>query len=41
MSFVGYNDLLVENSDIFILHLYLAPPAGGGGVTPSEFHKDV
>ena len=28
---------MVENREIFIPHLYLAPPAG---VTPSEFRKD-
>jgi len=31
-------DLLVENCEIFISHLYLAPPQG---VTPSEFREDV
>ena len=31
-------DLLVENCEIFIPHLYLAPPQG---VTPSEFREDV
>jgi len=31
-------DLLVENREIFIPHLYLAPPQG---VTPSEFREDV
>jgi len=30
--------LLVENREIFILHLYLAPLQG---VTPSEFREDV
>jgi len=30
--------LLVENREIFIPHLYLAPPQG---VTPSEFREDV
>jgi len=29
---------LVENREIFIAHLSLAPPQG---VTPSEFHEDV
>ena len=37
-SFARYNDLLVENREIFIPHLYLAPPQG---VTPSEFREDV
>ena len=32
------SDLLVENREIFIPHLYLAPPLG---VTPSEFREDV
>ena len=31
-------DLLVENREIFIPHLYLAPPHG---VTPSEFCENV
>ena len=31
-------DLLVENREIFIPHLYLAPPQG---VTPSEFCENV
>jgi len=30
--------LLVENREIFILHVYLAPPQR---VTPSEFREDV
>jgi len=30
--------LLVENREIFIPHVYLAPPQG---VTPSEFREDV
>ena len=34
---IVYNDL-VENREIFIPHLYLAPPQG---VTPSEFREDV
>ena len=34
VSFARYSDLLVENREIFIPHLYLAPPQG---VTPSEF----
>ena len=33
ISFAIYSDLLVENREIFIPHLYLAPPQG---VTPSE-----
>ena len=32
------NGLLVENREIFIPHLYLAPPQG---VTPLEFREDV
>ena len=28
VSFARYNDLLVENREIFILHLYLAPQQG-------------
>jgi len=32
------NDVLVENREIFIPHLYLAPLQG---VTPSEFFEDV
>jgi len=32
------SDLLVENREIFIPHLYLAPPQG---VTLSEFREDV
>ena len=32
VSFARYSDLLVENREIFIPHLYLAPPQG---VTPS------
>ena len=31
-------DLIVENQEIFIPHLYLVPPQG---VTPWEFRKDV
>ena len=31
-------DLFVENLEIFIPNLYLAPPHG---VTPSEFREDV
>ena len=33
-----YSDLLIENCEIFIPHLYLAPPQG---VTPSEFCENV
>ena len=33
-----YSELLVENREIFIPHLYLAPPQG---VTKSEFREDV
>ena len=36
VSFARYNDLLVENREIFILHLYLAPPLG---VTRRNFVK--
>jgi len=36
VSFARYSDLLVENREIFILHLHLAPPQA---VTPSEFLK--
>jgi len=32
------SDLLVENREIYIPHLYLAPPQG---VTTSEFREDV
>jgi len=38
VSFARYSDLLVENREIFIPHLYLAPPQG---VTPSEFREYV
>jgi len=38
ISFERYNDLLVENREIFIPHLYLAPPQG---VTQSAFREDV
>ena len=38
VSFVRYSDLLVENREIVIPHLYLAPPAG---MTPLEFHESV
>ena len=38
ISFASYSDLLVENREFFIPHLYLAPPQG---VTPSEFREDV
>ena len=36
VSFARYRKLLLENREIFILHLYLAPPKG---VTSSEFRK--
>ena len=36
--FLRYSKLLVENCDIFIPHLCLAPPQG---VTPSKFREDV
>ena len=32
------SDLLIENREIFIPHLYLSPPQG---VTPAEFREDV
>ena len=38
VSFASYNDLFVENREVFIPHLYLAPPQG---VTPSEFREGV
>ena len=38
VSFARYSDLLVENREIFIPHLFLAPPQG---VTPSEFCENV
>ena len=38
VSFARYSDLFLENREIFIPHLYLAPPQG---VTPSEFREDV
>jgi len=38
LSFARYSDLLVENREIFIPHLYLAPPQR---MTPSEFREDV
>ena len=28
VSFARYSDLLVENREIFIFHLYLSPPQG-------------
>ena len=34
----SYSDLFVENREVFIPHLYLAPPQG---VTPSEFREGV
>jgi len=36
ISFARYSHLFVENREIFIPHLYLAPSQG---VTPSEFVK--
>ena len=38
VSFARYSNLLVENPEIFIPHLYLAPPES---VTPSEFCENV
>jgi len=38
VSFARYSDLSVENREIIIPHLYLAPPQG---VTPSEFCDEV
>jgi len=38
VSSARYCDLLVENREIFIPHLYLAPSQG---VAPSEFREDV
>ena len=38
VSFARYSDLLVENREMFIPYLHLAPPQG---VTHSEFHKNV
>ena len=38
LSSARYSDLLVESREIFIPHLYLAPPQG---VTPSEFREHV
>jgi len=38
LSSARYSDLLVENREIVIPHLYLSPPQG---VTPSEFREDV
>ena len=38
VSITRYSDLLVENREIFITNLYLAPPQG---VTPSEFREEV
>jgi len=37
VSFAIYSNLVVENGEIFIPHLYLAPPQG---MTPSEFRED-
>jgi len=38
VSFMRYSYLLVENREIFIPHLYLAPPQE---MTPSEFREDI
>ena len=38
VSFARYSDLLVENREIIISHMYLAPTQR---VTPSEFREDV
>jgi len=38
VSSARYSDLLVENREIFVSHLYLAPRQG---VTPSEFRKHL
>jgi len=38
VSITKYSDLLVENREFFISHLYSAPPQG---VTPSEFRENV
>jgi len=38
VSFARYNDLLVEDREIFIPDLYLAPLQG---VTPTEVREDV
>ena len=38
LSSARYSNLLVESREIFIPHLYLAPPQG---VTPSEFREHV
>ena len=38
VTMARFSDLFVENREIFIAHLCLAPPQG---VTPSEFRKDV
>jgi len=38
VSTARYSDLLLENREIFIPHLYLSPPQG---VTPSEFREGV
>jgi len=37
-NYARYSDLLVENREIFIPHLYLAHPQE---VTSSEFREDV
>jgi len=38
MSFARYSDLLVQNREIFIPHLYLVPSQG---MIPSEFREDI
>jgi len=38
VSFARYSDLLVENRQILIPHLYLEPPQG---LTSSKFREDV
>jgi len=37
-SFTRYSDILVDNREIFLPHLYLAPPQG---LAPSEFCENV
>jgi len=38
VSYARYSELLVQNREIYMQHLYLVPPHG---VTPSEFCEDV
>ena len=38
VQFLRYSEILVENREIVIPSLYLAPPQG---LTPSEFREDV